>query len=123
MINQEFIRKTSNVSMYMNVMDVFMLPSLFEGLPIVAVEAQISGLSVFLSDKITREVDSTGEVVFLPLDTHFWVSELQKSYHQDRQERVAVGMKLRGSRFDIDAQVGKLCEYYRNLLLYDCKRL
>lgn len=48
-------------------MDAFLLPSLFEGLPVVMVEAQASGLPCFVADNITKESDISGNVRFYPL--------------------------------------------------------
>lgn len=45
-----------NVEEYYQVMDCMILPSLYEGLPVVGVEAQCSGLPVLFSDSITQEV-------------------------------------------------------------------
>ena len=108
-----FAGATDDVRAYMNAMDVFVLPSLFEGLPVVAVEAQASGLPVILSEKITRESDITGNIVFLPLEKNLWVDEIQAVR---RQDRTAYGTKVKGSCFDINTQVEKLCVYYEELL-------
>lgn len=53
---------------YLQVMDVFVLPSLFEGLPIVGVEAQASGLPCVFADTITREVGILPQTRFLSLE-------------------------------------------------------
>ena len=49
--------ETREVGAIYSAMDVFVLPSRYEGLPVVLLEAQISGLPCVVSDKVTREVD------------------------------------------------------------------
>lgn len=52
-----FIGVVSNVCDYLQTMDIFVFPSIFEGLPVSVVEAQASGLQCILSDSITNEID------------------------------------------------------------------
>lgn len=56
-------------------MDVFVFPSLFEGMPNTVIEAQAVGIPCVVSDTITRTVDITGLVSFLPINqgTSVWV--------------------------------------------------
>lgn len=61
------LSKRSDVNEIMRAMDVFVFPSKFEGLPLVLVEAQYSGLRCVVSDKITKEVICTDHVIMLPL--------------------------------------------------------
>ena len=56
--------------------DLFCLPSLYEGFPVVGVEAQSAGLPCLFSDKITREADLCGDNAFLPLDAGVWAEEM-----------------------------------------------
>ena len=56
-----------NTGAYYRAMDAFLLPSLFEGLPVVLVEAQAAGLPCFVSDTVDRTADFGGHMTFLPL--------------------------------------------------------
>ena len=56
-----------NVGDYLQAMDVFLLPSLFEGLGIVGVEAQAAGLPVLVSEAVPRALQLTESVRYLPL--------------------------------------------------------
>ena len=58
----------TNVHDYLQAMDVFILPSLLEGLPVVGVEAQAAGLPVVTSEEVTQEMKLTDSVYYLPLN-------------------------------------------------------
>jgi glycosyltransferase involved in cell wall biosynthesis len=62
-----FFGITNEIPKLLMAMDVFVLPSLFEGLPVVGIEAQASGLKCFISDRVSNELDITGNVSFLSI--------------------------------------------------------
>ena len=51
--NVKFMGIKQNINEYMQAMDIFLLPSFYEGLPVVGVEAQTSGLSCIFSTYVT----------------------------------------------------------------------
>lgn len=63
-----FYGASSEMEKMYQAMDIFLMPSLHEGLPVTGVEAQASGLPCVFADTITKEVDITGHSVFLSLD-------------------------------------------------------
>ena len=71
-----FVGKTTRVADYLQAMDVMVLPSLHEGLPVVLIEAQAAGLQCLVSDHVTQEADLTDSLRFLPLQEDAWVQEL-----------------------------------------------
>lgn len=62
-----FLGLRSNVFDYLCAADVYVMPSLYEGLPVAAVEAQCSGLPCVVSSNITEEIKLTENVEFLSL--------------------------------------------------------
>lgn len=68
-----------DVENYYQAMDVFALPSLFEGLPVTGIEAQYAGLPCYFSNKITREVTISPYVKYIKIDDtglDEWITEL-----------------------------------------------
>lgn len=66
--NTIFMGSRSDVNDLMQAMDVFILPSLFEGLPVVGVEAQATGLPCVVSDTVSKDVKITPNVFFMSLE-------------------------------------------------------
>lgn len=86
----KFLGQRSDVNRLYQAFDVFVLPSLYEGLGIVGVEAQASGLPCLLSDAITREVDVTAKCSFLTLnDSAIWVDSICSLKQIDNTDRLA----------------------------------
>lgn len=80
--------------------DLFLLPSLFEGLPGAAIEAQAAGLPVLLSNAITREAMLADWLVsYLPLEKTAW-TEAIRSRMQQKSDRQDTSEVLKNKDFD-----------------------
>lgn len=78
----------TNTEDYYQAMDIFVFPSLWEGLPVSVVEAQANGLICLLSDVITRDVDLTDQVKYLALNNQMgWIDAVARGR---RKSRVAI---------------------------------
>ena len=100
----------------LSAMDVFILPSVWEGLPVTAVEAQASGLRCFLSDAVTREVSLTGLVRFLPLKdgAAVWAEAILPS--AAGYARVNTAHAVREAGYDIRDTTARMQEFYLKAL-------
>ena len=94
-------------------MDLFLLPSIFEGLPLVAVEAQASGLPCFFSDRITREIVLTDLAAFLPITqgAKLWAEKISGK-NQTMDRRSSYGDLLSRSPFSITVGAKELKDVY-----------
>ena len=92
-------------------MDVFVLPSLFEGLGIVAIEAQVSGLPVIASTGVAKEANITNNILNIdlsePIDV--WVEAICKTKVNNRKSIEDI---VRKSKFNIKNNVKFLQEFY-----------
>ena len=94
-----FVGEINNTNDYLSAFDIFIMPSLYEGLPVTLVEAQAAGLKCIVANNITREVNVTGNIKYLPINKdsiNLWVKQVVKS-----RDRVNNGKRLIGSVFDI----------------------
>lgn len=96
----------------MQAMDCFLMPSLFEGLPFVLVEAQTAGMQCFISDTIDKGTDITGNVKFLSLQNSadVWAKTIFDVMPQF--VRVKVDNKIKDSGYDISETTKWLEQQY-----------
>lgn len=108
-----FLGVRKDIPTLLNAMDVFMLPSLYEGLGIVLVEAQANGLPCIASDTIPKEVKLNDNFQFLSLkeDKEAWVKAVLQEIQQKRgREKEKVSL----SQFNIRYSAQMLEKEYLN---------
>ena len=77
----------SDVPQLLSAMDVFVFPSLYEGMPNTVIEAQATGLPCVIADTITREANITGLVAYLPLGgPEIWAEKALESVVAQRAD-------------------------------------
>lgn len=110
-----FAGMQKDVSGFMQMMDVFVMPSLYEGLPVSAIEAQAAGIPCILSDAVTEEVIVNDSVKRLPIgaSTQIWAEEIlkYKSWKKTDTQKLIVE-----SGYDIKDTSKWLTEFYLSLL-------
>lgn len=69
-----WLGRREDINQFYNAFDAFLLPSLYEGLPVVGIESQAVGLPVFFSDKVTKEaaVAELGHFISLKKSAEEW---------------------------------------------------
>lgn len=101
---------------YYSMMDAFLLPSLWEGLPIVGLEAQVSGLNCIFSNKIDQNVTVIKDkVTYLELDKKIWTNEMLNLSYQNHNNRDVNLNKFEEKGLSIQKEAEKL----RNIYLKD----
>ncbi|MFC3884775.1 glycosyltransferase family 1 protein [Bacillus songklensis] len=108
----KFLGVRNDIPKLLQGIDLFVLPSLYEGLPVVLIEAQAAGLSCILSDTITRDTDITGRVKFIGLNAspNIWAHEIlsSPSNHEDTSEMI------RRNGYDTATTAKRLADLYIN---------
>ena len=114
--NVLFLGLRSDVADLYQAMDVFVMPSLFEGLPVVGIEAQASGLECVYSDKVTKEarILQNSEFVSLKTDDSEWADILLK-HNKASLDRERAFELVRDAGYDISIEAKKLEGIYQNM--------
>lgn len=101
--NVKMLGFRKDISELMSCSDILLMPSLFEGLPITAIEAECNGLNCFLSDTITKETQIIEECTFIPLtasDTAWAEKVVNKSKRST--DRIECYKKVYENNYSID---------------------
>lgn len=109
-----FAGSRNDVPAYLSAMDLFCLPSHFEGLSLSLVESQANGLPSLASDVINDEVRLTGSITTLSLNatSSEWASVLMNLHGIGRYNSAEQITKLSDAGYDIKNQWKRLVELY-----------
>lgn len=113
--NVLMIGSIDNVSDYYNAMDCFILPSLFEGLSVVSVEAQVNGLPCLFSNTITKECKISDKTKFYGLsDVYSWTNSINNLINDKIQLDRNIYLK---ETYNAEIQSNKLQNMYFSYIM------
>lgn len=107
----QFLGIREDIVQLCQLIDVFVFPSLFEGLPVTLIEAQSAGLKIIASDNITKEVLLTDDIEFLPIDENpkLWATKVLQRVGNNRINNFNV---IKNKGYDINNNVEKIQNFY-----------
>ena len=113
--NVKFLGQRNDANELYQAFDVFLLPSLYEGLPVVGVEAQAAGLLCYLSDDMTKETKVLDITKFMSLNNtpEEWANNILDDVK--KYKRIDTSKEMTDKNFNIKEEAKKLEEYYLNL--------
>lgn len=117
--NVKFLGLRNDVQDLYNVMDFFILPSRYEGLGMVGVEAQANGLEILASTEVPEEMKFTNLVKFVSLkyNASIWSDNVIKIYNSQNKIRNDQDVFISNNlKFDIVTQAELLVNYYLQLV-------
>ena len=110
----DYLGRREDIHQFYNAMDCFLLPSLYEGLPVVGLEAESGGLPMFFSTEVTREANACELGHFIPLSAkdEEWADEILSAVSKNMPIRRSHSREVMEAGFDSRAEAKRLQEYY-----------
>ena len=109
-----FTGSRNDANLFYNAFDLFVLPSLFEGLPVVSIEAAINGCKSCLADTITNEASIGNQTIYLPLNKTIWTKTIVPIIGNCNKRQSALFNPYQ-SGYDIKTEAKKLQDIYLDL--------
>lgn len=115
----KFLGQSDEVPALLSMADAFVLPSKYEGLPTVVIEAQLSGLPCLVSTTITSEVVLTPLVQTGTIESsEQWTDWMLRQIKQNRENNSsAAQLALKGHGYDLETATDRLAQIYQELYL------
>lgn len=109
-----FLGQKNNANEYYNAMDLFLFPSLYEGLGMVVIEAQVNGLPCVVSDEVPKIAKISDNIKFISIkDSGLrWVSILEDLNNSSRNKNNNTAF----DKYDIKLENIKLTDFYLSSL-------
>lgn len=106
--------RREDIKQFYNAFDCFLLPSLYEGLPVVGLESQSCGLPIFFSTEITPEAKACEMAHYISLKTPVkeWAKQIVTTVEQNIPVRRSYAEEVAKAGFDSRSEALRLQKYY-----------
>ena len=113
----DFMGLRDDIPALLSAADAFVLPSLHEGLPLTLVEAQCAGIPCLVSDRVTKEADLTGLVVFAPIGSaEEYAEEMAALQPVERAQKSDSAInRVAEAGYDVNRNAETLMRWYESL--------
>ncbi len=116
----DYLGRREDIQQFYNAMDGFLLPSLYEGLPVVALEAESCGLPIFFSTEVTPEANACelGFFISLSESVEVWADKILKVIKDNMPIRRSHAKEIAIAGFDSKSEAIRMQNFYFDA----CKR-
>lgn len=110
----ENLGRRDDIKQFYNAFDAFLLPSLYEGMPVVGIEAQCAGLPIFFSKNITEETTASELAHYIGLSEspEIWADTIINVVNENLGKRRSHAEDVKKNGFDSKTETEKLEKYY-----------
>ena len=106
--------RRDDIKQFYNAFDAFLLPSLYEGMPVVGIEAQCAGLPIFFSKNITEETTASelAHYIGLEVSPSVWADKIVKVIEDYTPRRRSYAEEVKKNGFDSKSEALRMQNFY-----------
>lgn len=114
----EDLGRRDDIKQFYNAFDAFLLPSLYEGMPVVGIEAQCAGLPIFFSKNITEETTASELAHYIGLNEspEVWADTIINVVNANLGKRRSYAEEVKKNGFDSHSEAMRMMKFYQNKL-------
>ena len=114
----EDLGRRDDIKQFYNAFDAFLLPSLYEGMPVVGIEAQCAGLPIFFSKNITEETTASELAHYIGLNEspEVWADTIINVVNANLSKRRSYAEEVKKNGFDSHSEAMRMMKFYQNKL-------
>lgn len=120
----EYLGRREDIKQFYNAFDAFLLPSRYEGLPVVGLEAQSCGLPIFFSTEVTPEAKACDMAMYISLNTPVeeWADKIITKVNNNIKIRRSYAAEVKAAGFDSQSEAERMQKFYLDALAYNSLR-
>lgn len=119
-----WLGRREDIQQFYNAFDAFLLPSIYEGLPVVGLESQSAGLPMFFSTAITREASACELGHFIPLSdgASKWAEKVIEETVKNMPVRRSHAKEVADAGFDSHTEAVRMQKFYEDAVAEQNRR-